>query len=820
MQKLRIQTLNHVLPRILTLKTHLLGLGHSARAVRLVGFGLAVSLTLGLSACDNGTPPNPPPTTTVLKRASKSSAIAITGDDKYVVAVNPENDSISVFRTSDDTKTAELPVGDEPVSVVIHPDDNTAFVALRGDAKVVKISNIRTTPALAGSVNVGSEPTGVALTPTGAKLVVAEFAESRVALIDTATMTLSTTKNILNPRAVAVSNDGDTDDNDEKIVVTEFYGRVTGAEATDASRTGAVRLLSSSNLADQGEVLFPPVSPGAFVPTSTAPNQLASVAIAGDKFYVTAIGASPDGIATFNENVFPLVLIGSVSSGTKLGTISLADAIKAQVPTGRNFMADMYDLAFVGNSLAYILGRGADAITRTLFTSDSAVTLGATVSGTPVPQIDLLANAANTACQNPIGVVTAHNVSTTAKMYVDCWVSRAVTVVDLNQQKAITKIPSSSAPAVGLETSVNKGQRFYFTGRGRWSNESWSSCGSCHPDGWSDNITWRFPTGPRQSISMDGTFSHGAGTQKERILNYTAERDEIADFDRNTRLVSGGLGAITNGTCGGDLSGETRLSLNPNDATDPNGLKVQVGAPSIQEFIDGLVGGKICVEDWKDINEFVKTIRPAKARKTLEASSVDRGLALFRQGNCAQCHGGAGWTLSRLFYTPFSKTNLDLEAAAFADPGTAPKHTKQIEAEPTAKAGVFIAPPQVSCVLRRVGSFGIPGDTAATDSLERKGAPAFPRAQGEFAGYNIPSLYGLSVAGPLLHHGQAKNLDELFGNPQFTAHRLAGNPVFNSGNPLAGQELTDMKNFLFSIDANKAEESVSSGSDLCPIKFP
>jgi cytochrome c peroxidase len=724
-----------------------------------------------------------------------------------------------VFRTSDDTKTAELPVGDEPVSVVIHPDDNTAFVALRADAKVVKITNIRTTPALGSSVNVGSEPTGIALTPTGAKLVVAEFAESRVALIDTATMTLSTTKNIVNPRAVAVSNDGDTDDNDEKIVVTEFYGRPTGTEAGDASRTGVVQLLSSANLTDQGEVQFPPVSPGAFVPTSTAPNQLASVAIAGDKFYVTAVGASPDGIATFNENVFPLVLIGSVSSGTKLGTISLADAIKTQVPTGRNFMADVYDLAFVGNSLAYILARGADEITRTLFTSDSAVTLGATVGGTPVPQIDLLANAASTGCQNPIGVVTAHNVSTTAKMYVDCWVSRAVTVVDLNQQKAIAKIASSSAPA-GAEASVNKGRRFYFTGRARWSNESWSSCGSCHPDGWSDNITWRFPTGPRQSISMDGTFSHGAGTQKERILNFTAERDEVHDFERNTRAVSGGLGAITTGTCGGDLSGETRLSFNPNDATDPNGLKVQVGAPSIQEIQDGVVTGPSCVADWEDINNFVKTIRPAKARKTLDAASVDRGLTLFRQGGCAQCHGGAGWTLSRRFDTPLSATNVALAAAAFTDPGAAPKHTKQIEAEPTATAGVFVAPPQVSCVLRRVGSFGIPGDTAATDSLERKGAAGFPRAQGEFAGYNIPSLYGLSVAGPLLHHGQAKTLDELFGDVRFTPHRLAGSPIFNNGNPLAGQELSDLKSYLFSIDANKTEESVPGGSDLCPTVFP
>ena len=76
------------------------------------------------------------------------------------------------------------------------------------------------------------------------------------------------------------------------------------------------------------------------------------------------------------------------------------------------------------------------------------------------------------------------------------------------------------------------------------------------------------------------------------------------------------------------------------------------------------------------------------------------------------------------------------------------------------------------------------------------------------------------MAGPLLHHGQAKTLDELFGDAKFTAHRLAGNPVFNSGNPLAGQDLSDLKNFLFSIDAAKTEESPPSASDLCPTVFP
>src|SRR5688500_4808714 len=90
-------------------------------------------------------PPDSPPdagVTAVAKRPSKSGTVAITDNDAFVVMVNPENDSVSIFRTSDNTRIQILPTGDEPSAVVIHPDGKTAFVANRADATVVKISDI------------------------------------------------------------------------------------------------------------------------------------------------------------------------------------------------------------------------------------------------------------------------------------------------------------------------------------------------------------------------------------------------------------------------------------------------------------------------------------------------------------------------------------------------------------------------------------------------------------------------------------------------------------------------------------------------------
>src|ERR1044071_10042202 len=43
--------------------------------------------------------------------------------------------------------------------------------------------------------------------------------------------------------------------------------------------------------------------------------------------------------------------------------------------------------------------------------------------------------------------------------------------------------------------------------RGKQSKDAWSSCGSCHPDGLADGVTWIFGTGPRQTKPLDGMFN-------------------------------------------------------------------------------------------------------------------------------------------------------------------------------------------------------------------------------------------------------------------------------------------------------------------------
>jgi YVTN family beta-propeller protein len=770
----------------------------------------------------------------IASRPSKSSTIAITEDDSRVVMVNPEAGTVSVFDTATNARLAELAVGGEPSAVVIHPDGKRAYVAVRADATVVRIDDLDGTPRVSPPLAVGAEPTGLALSPTGATLYVAEWAEGRIAVIDTASFAeVGAITAPRNPRGVAVTNDGDDDDDDELIVVPEFFGEKAGVEATDGSRTGRVRLYRASDLAPEPAITFAPIDSG-FAPSTaaagaptvtTAPNQLWTAAVVGGKIYVPSISAAPAAPTNFQTNVHAVLYVGDLTTraedrGTN-GTMVLPRLIRDQLTaaTTKQFLADIVDVDFVGTSVAYVLSRGSDTVQRVVLDPARGPQLGAPQAA----QIELNTTPTGAAgpCHTPTGIVISHAGS---RAFVNCWVSRSLGVIDLAQQALIANPVSAAVEAD--ERDAQLGRRFFFTGRGRWSNSGWSGCGSCHPDGLSDNITWSFAAGPRQSTSMDGSYSHGPGAQKQRVFNWTGIFDEMHDFERNTRGVSGGKGAVTRpdpaivGAQCGNLAQEVQVAV----SADGLGRSVK--------FDQDQAG--TCTDDWDKVDAYAKTIRPPRALRKLDTGAVARGAALFGEptaaannAGCVKCHGGAGWTASRRHFTPGGVEPSPLVAAGFTPPTLWPSattaagwnfHTTQVNTQPSSsvfdgfEATTRAAPNQVACVLRNVGTFGV-------DALETRlnAAGAVIRAQGRL-GYNIPSLYGLAVGAPYLHHGGATDLTDLFDNPAWQAHATAGNPVWlsaGSAAEIAGRK-SDLAAFLLSIDAATAEQALPAGFDGCP----
>jgi hypothetical protein len=116
-------------------------------------------------------------------------------------------------------------------------------------------------------------------------------------------------------------------------------------------------------------------------------------------------------------------------------------------------------------------------------------------------------------------------------------------------------------------------------------------------------------------------------------------------------------------------------------------------------------------------------------------------------------------------------------------------------------------------VIRNVGTFG----SAALETRLVNGAPA--RAQGRL-GYNVPSLYGLALGDPYLHHGQAPTLEALLTDPRWAFHTAGGAANFLAGAKPGDADVQDLKAFLLSIDAAQTELAIPKQGgvsyDACP----
>jgi hypothetical protein len=198
--------------------------------------------------------------------------------------------------------------------------------------------------------------------------------------------------------------------------------------------------------------------------------------------------------------------------------------------------------------------------------------------------------------------------------------------------------------------------------------------------------------------------------------------------------------------------------------------------------------------------------------------------------------------VSRLFYTPSSATNTALASATFGRPAFFPttwmydnggQARSLISAQPAIATPDLTGPAepapiaigQAACALRNVGTFGLPGDDAGTDALEQRALNgSLVRAEGR-GGYNVPSLYGLALGAPYLHHGEAASLQDLLTDARWSFHTDAANANFDVTLGQSGK-LDDLVAFLTSIDASTPELALpadaASGQpfDACPVSFP
>ena len=230
---------------------------------------------------------------------TSSGPIAITSDDRYVWVANPDNNSVSVINVRFDAnvKVAEVRVGKEPQNVAISPDDKWVFVSNTVSGTVSVIRANPNNPRVVQNIRVGTEPYGMAFTPNGERLYVANARSNNVSVIDAHEWrVVKTINNVgLEPRGIAITNNGDQYDDDEKVYVTQFFavdrpGVLIGA---DDYKEGRVTVISTRHNRVIKEVVLNPQADTGFKSNGSALKRIPATTTTPPTFDVTT-GAFPN----------------------------------------------------------------------------------------------------------------------------------------------------------------------------------------------------------------------------------------------------------------------------------------------------------------------------------------------------------------------------------------------------------------------------------------------------------------------------------------------------------------------------------------------
>jgi YVTN family beta-propeller protein len=771
-----------------------------------------------------------------------SSPIAISTDDKLIWTVNPSDDSVSVIRSDTKTVLTKISVGDEPESIALTPDGQYAYVAnaAGGSVTVIKITNpawgtfsaaVDATAGEYGQITTGAEPWNVVCSPDGKRIFVANSSQDSITVINTQNRTvighIDLRDSIANdpdrtrhfqPRGLAVTADC------TKLYVTRFlsFTKPGGVQGDDLGKEGLVAVLDIDTNATTTAgytvarvvPLAPQVTgfkfPGLTTDTAAFPNQMQSIVLRGNQAYLPSIAASPSGPLRFNLDTQAFVSVIDGISGTNpvdAGTAKFLNLnLGARVPEAgkrKLFFSNVWAMGFTnsnGAGTGYVVAAGSDLLIKV--NVDASGALSFTGAADQTRYIDLNdptnpATSGTNAGKNPQGIAISHDGRTA---YVNNFVSRNVSVVDLLTDAVTHVVQTTPLPAPGSAGEVNLvGAEMFFSSRGnfdtipgtsslrdRLSSEGWQSCASCHFKGLTDGVVWQFGAGPRKSVPLNATFNPHNRSQ-QRVLNYSGIFDEVEDFELNIRNVSG-PGPLTTGALntnhglliGADGNLDTAPVVNAMALANANRPQVTVTLPGSTTKVPALTA----LREW--VRNAVRTPQAplpiAGLPNAPTSAQLIAGRNLFVNANCISCHGGSSWTNSVKNFT------------------SPPVGLFFTERAPAQAFGNPVGAQYINQVLRDIGSFnlGVAGQgnplglniggiekvaAAVTGGVLQPAQDALGidyNNDGKGIGFNVPSLLGIHNLQPFYHNGAAESLAAVVGNVK---HR--------TGNGLWPDVLTD-----------------------------
>lgn len=544
-------------------------------------------------------------TSATARNPNASQAMALEtrlGASTRLWVANPDSDSVAVIDTATNTRLAEISVGKSPRSVAVAPDGRI-WVVNKGATSISIINASTLAVAQTVALPRASQPHGLAFAPDGTSAyVVLEATGALLKLNPSSGAQLASLALGANPRHVAVSADATT------VLVSRFVTPALPGEATaavDTSSAGA-------------EVLA--INAGTMALTKTivlrhSDRTDTEIQGAGIPNYLAAPAISPDGTSAWVPSKLDNIKRGMLRNAQALNFQNTVRAVSSRLDlaglTEEPARRIDHDNASVATAAAF--HPSGIYLFVALETSRQVAVVNA-LNGGELFRIDV--------GRAPQAVSLGSDGRT---LYVQNFMDRSVNVVDLTplvnhgelRATLTATVPSTGAEKLSAQVLLGK-QLFYDARDPRLARDSYMSCASCHADGGHDGRVWDltgFGEGLRNTASLKGRAAMGHG-----FLHWSANFDELQDFEKQIRELAGGTGLMTDAQFNTGTRSQALGDRKTGVSADLDAMAAYVAS----------------------LNTFdASPLRNTDGTLTTAAAA---GKTVFQQANCASCHTGAAFT--------------------------------------------------------------------------------------------------------------------------------------------------------------------------------
>ncbi|MBI2425159.1 MAG: Ig-like domain-containing protein [Candidatus Hydrogenedentes bacterium] len=523
--------------------------------------------------------------------ATASSLLALDSAGGFVYAVNPDNDTVSAVDTAAGAKLWEAPVGAHPQGIARAGDGNLWVVCRDSDEIYILDSGNGATLSVL-DLDYGARPVAIAPVPGGASMLISLEGTGELARFDVSPPAPDGTVQLgPYPRAIAVSDDG------TRALVTRFISGEHAGSIYDVDLSGAMTFMGAIPLRrDQSE--------DGSASGRGVPNYLSAVHITPDGQWAWVVGKKDNTTrgTFFGPNMAPgqdstvRALLMLIDLGANSEDLSLRlDLDNSDSPSAIAFspLGDYAFIALQGNNQVGVID------VFDLMQQASPGTLQSRWGTGLAPQAIVMDPAS--------GALISKD-----------FMGRSVTLFDAANfiSSGSLNIPSAAVDTVATEQlapQVLLGKRiFYNAADTRMSAEGYISCASCHLDGGHDGRTWDFTSrgeGFRNTTDLRGRSGLAHGN-----VHWTANFDEIQDFENDIRAFFGGSGFLSNA--------EHTATADP------------LGAPKagLDNELDALAAYV------RSLGAATLPRSPGRAPDGTESAAAVRGQAVFNAQNCDTCH--------------------------------------------------------------------------------------------------------------------------------------------------------------------------------------